>query len=626
MFPKEWLPDNNARAERQQKLPIQVIVGNPPWSAKQRSVADDNPNVDYPELEQRIKETYVEYSTVTNKNGLYDTYKMAIRWASDRIKKQGIIAFVTNGSWIDGNADSGVRACLAEEFSSIYVLNLRGNQRTQGEQSKREGGKVFGSGSRAPVAITILVKNPNAAHEGCRIHYHDIGDYLSREEKLTILREVVSMPGFTDWQEIIPDEYYDWVEQRNAVFAKFYPIGSKDSKTGVADDTIFGLYSRGLSTGRAAYLYNFSRNACAENAQRMVQDYLAAIAEKENDPQLTADEAAHRYSSNIKWDRELKDNLKRTKKTKFEDNYIRKALYRPFITTNCYADYTFAQMKYQIDRIFPNSLSENRVICIPGIGNQKPFSALMTDTMPDLNLNEAGAQCFPLYRYQEPPEGPDTTEELPGIREAPQRLDNISYTALRTFQEHYNDETIMKDAIFDYVYGVLHAPSYREEFANDLSKEIPRIPFAPDFHIFAEAGKALAALHLGYEMCEQYSLSVVFAHDGEPQPHHFRLTEKAMRFATPAKTTLIINEYVSLTGIPQAAHRYVVNGRTPLEWFIDRYKIKRDKESGILNDPNGWFKNPRDLVTAIERIVYVSVESTRIIEGLPSQITDDTEG
>ena len=274
-----------------------------------------------------------------------------------------------------------------------------------------------------------------------------------------------------------------------------------------------------------------------------------------------------------------------------------------------------------MDRIFPDNINKNRVICVPGIGSKKTFSILMTDRMTDYQLIFNG-QCFPRYRYPKPTDSPNTMDTLQGIADEPDRIDNISDTALRTFYEHYSDNTITKDAIFDYVYGILHAPSYGEEFVNDLSKEIPRIPFAPDFHAFAEAGKALAALHLGYETCEQYPLSLVFADDGEPQSHHFRLTEKAMRFATPAKTTLIINEHVSLTGIPQAAHRYVVNGRTPLEWFIDRYKIKRDKESGILNDPNGWFKNPRDLITAIKRIVHVSVESTRIIEGLPSQITE----
>ncbi len=626
LFPKEWMPENNARAERQQNLPIQVIVGNPPYSAKQKSAADNNPNVNYPALKSRIEETYADRSTVTNKTSLYDTYKMAIRWASDRIKEQGIIAFVTNGSWIDGNADSGVRACLAEEFSSIYVLNLRGNQRTQGEQSRREGGKVFGSGSRAPVAITILVKNPHASHDGCYIRYKDIGDYLTREDKLEILHKAGAISRVSDWKTIRPDKHHDWIGQRNDAFAQFYPLGSKEARTGNVNNTIFGLYSQGLKTGRDAYIYNFSRNTCAGNARKMIKDYLAALSEMQANSQLLADEVTRSHSSNLKWDGSLKDNLKRKKETRFNENYLRKNLYRPFVATNCYTDYTFVQGKYQIDRIFPDRASENRIICVPGLSSKKPFSALMTNIMPDVNLNEAGAQCFPRYCYPKPGEESNTTSTLQGIEDEPNRIDNISDTALNTLRKHYRDDTITKDMIFDYVYGILHAPSYQEAFASDLSKEIPRIPFAPDFHAFAEAGKNLATLHLNYETCEQYPLSVVFAHDGEPQPDHFQLTEKAMRFATPAKTTLIINEHLLLTGIPEAAHRYVVNGRTPLEWFIDRYKIKRDKESGIRNDPNGWFENPQDLIAAIERIVHVSVESTRIIEGLPTQITDNTQG
>ena len=380
----------------------------------------------------------------------------------------------------------------------------------------------------------------------------------------------------------------------------------------------------GFKTGRDPYSYNFLRDACAENARKMTQDYLATLSEMETNPELSADTVMRRHSSNLKWDRELEKNLKRKKKTEFEEGYIRTVLYRPFVATNGYVDYTFVQRKYQMDRIFPNSSSENYVICVPGIGSKKPSSVLMTNMMPDVQLI-FNHQCFPRYRYPKPADVSDAMNTLQGIEDAPDRIDNISDTALRAFCECYPDDMITKDAIFDYVYGVLHVPSYREEFANDLSKEIPRVPFAPDFHAFAEAGKALAVLHLGYETCEQYPLSCVFAHDGEPQPHHFRLTEKAMRFATPAKTTLIINEHVRLTGIPEAAHRYVVNGRTPLEWFVDRYKIKRDKESGILNDPNGWFEDPRDLVTAIERIVHVSVESTRIIEGLPSQLTDNPQ-
>jgi len=248
----------------------------------------------------------------------------------------------------------------------------------------------------------------------------------------------------------------------------------------------------------------------------------------------------------------------------------------------------------------------------------------MTDTIPDLGFNEA-CQCFPRWRYLQETDASQTSAELLNINEETEgnRIDNISDTALRTFREHYSDDSITKDAIFDYVYGILHARRYREEFANDLSKMLPRIPYAPDFHAFAEAGALLASLHLNYETCEQYPLQLVFSHPGEPQPQHYRLSQKAMRYGNKdTKETLIINEHIRLAGIPEEAHRYVVNGRTPLEWFIDRYKITQDKESGIVNDPNGWFADPCDLVTAIERIVYVSVESTRIIEGLPAEVVD----
>ena len=621
---RAWLPDNNARAERQQNLPIQVIVGNPPWSAKQKDAVDDNPNVDYPGLEKRIGETYVERSTATLKNSLYDTYKMAIRWASDRIKEQGIIAFITNGSWVDGNVDSGIRACVAEEFSSVYVLHLRGDARTSGERRRSEGDNVFGQGSRAPVAITFLVKNPNTTHDGCRIRYHDIGDYLKRENKLAALREAVTISGISHWQNITPDQHYDWIGQRSDTFAKFYPLGSKDAKARRADDTIFGLYSQGLKTNRDAYIYNFSPEVCAVNARKMTEDYLAALSTIETNPELSVDAAMNSHKTNLKWDLFLKQNLERKKKTEFEENYIRKVVYRPFILTNCYANYTFINSKYQMDRIFPDSSSDNRVICVPGKGLKIPFSVFITDRMPDLQMIFNG-QCFPRYHYPKLAETKNTTNTLQGINEAPDCIDNISDPALSAFQEHYCDKTITKDTIFNYVYGVLHAPSYREEFANDLSKEIPRIPFAPDFHTFAEAGKTLAELHLGYETCEQHSLTLMFAHEGEPQPHHFLLTERGMHFADD-ETTLMINDHVRLSGIPEEAHQYVVNGRTPLEWFIDRYKIRRDTNSGIVNDPNGWFADPRDLVTAIERIVHVSVESTRIIEGLPPQLTDDSEG
>ena len=618
-FPRVWLPDNSERVERQQKTPIQVIVGNPPWSAGQRSVADDNPNVDYPELEHRVSETYAVRSTATNKNSLYDTYKMAIRWASDRIGDQGIVALVTNGSWIDGNVDSGVRACLAEEFSSIYVMNLRGNQRTQGERSRQEGGKIFGQGSRSPVAITILVRNTNADHNGCRILYRDIGDYLKREEKLAILKEAGSINGIDDWRVITPDKHHDWIDQRDETFQALYPMGSKEAKAGKADNAIFKLFSNGYKSGKDHYVYNFSWDVCATNARLMVNDYNNAMEVQKAHPEYEIDEITNRNSSNIKWDQTLKNRLRRRVELVYSEVCIWDTQYRPFVKQRCYVDYFFAQRKYQMDSIFPSPDSENRAICVPGVGSKKPFSVLMVNSMPDLHLVAFG-QCLPRYRYQKPP---TTQSLLPGYDQGLERIDNISDTALSAFRVQYDDSTITKDDIFDYIYGVLHAPDYRQQFAKDLSKELPRIPFAPDFRTFVDAGRELATLHIGYETCDEFPLETKFSGKGEPRAKHFQIGTKYMKFADPKKSVLIVNDHIRLEKIPTEAHHYVVNGRTPLEWFIDRYRITQHKQSGIVNDPNGWFDDPRDLITAFRRIVHVSVESTRIVNNLPSSIDED---
>ena len=623
-FPRDWLPDNSERAERQQGLPIRVIVGNPPWSTGQRSAADDNPNVDYPEIEERVAETYAARSTATLKNSLYDTYKMAIRWASDRVGEHGVVAFVTNGSWIDGNVDSGVRACLAEEFTSIHVLNLRGNQRTQGERSRQEGGKVFGQGSRAPVAITILVRNPNAGHEDCRILYRDIGDYLTREDKLAAVRNWGSIAGIEDWEEIKPDRHHDWIGQRDEAFQRLYPIGSKAAKAGKADEAIFRLFSNGYKSGRDAYVYNFSRATCAENGSRMVGDYLSALRElgDREGSDSTVDKVARRHSSNLRWDRELKRRVRQRVSTTYSVEHIRAVAYRPFVKQHLYADYTFSQAPGQTRDIFPPPNSENRAICVPGVGSTKPFSALVVDTMPDLHFVAFG-QCLPRYRFQRRNE---RQAELLDDAENFDRVDNISDTALRAFRVRYADNAIGKDDIFDYVYGILHAPEYRERFANDLAKDLPRVPLAPDFRAFAGAGSALAELHLGYETCPEYPLRLEHAGPGEPAPEHFRLGQRAMRFADDERTTLIVNDRIRLSGLPAEAHGYRVNGRTPLEWFIDRYRIVQDKESGIVNDPNGWFDDPRDLIAAIRRIVHVSVETARIVAGLPAPFDEPGKG
>ena len=624
------LSENSERAKRQEQVPIQVIVGNPPWSAWQKSSADDNPNPSYPEMEARIAGTYAARSTATLKSSLYDTYKMAIRWASDRIGEQGVVAFVTNGSWIEGNVDSGVRACLAEEFTSIHVVNLRGNARTSGQLRRAEGDNVFGQGSRAPVSITILVRNEARRRDGCRILYHDIGDYLKREEKLAILRDAESIAGVaqdnqkTGWREIAPDEHHDWIGQRDAAFQDFYPIGTKEAKAGRADDAVFRLYSRGYVTSRDAYTYSFSRDSCEANARGMVREYMAAMVLRERRPKYGVDEAADRHSSHVRWDRELKNNLRRGKRTSYSGERIRRTQYRPFVRSFCYVDYVLANNKYQQDRIFPHGGHSNRAICVPGVGSVKGFSALVVDSMPDLEVVSKG-QCFPRWRYER--RATEQGDLLAGDQDLVQ-IDNIPERALRRFRVEYADPSITKDDIFDYVYGVLHSPQYRDRFANDLAKGLPRVTFATDFRAFGDAGAVLAELHLHYEEDDfpEYPLEVVPLTDRHLQPNDYRLGTRPMRFANKERRdTLLVNELVGLTGIPPEAHLYVVNGRTPLEWLMYYYKTATDKRSGIVNDANEWFADPRDLITTLRRIVHLSVETAKIVEGLPNPLPDGPE-
>ena len=613
-FPKAWMPANSKRAERQQRHPIQVVVGNPPWSVGQKSVADDNPNVAYPDLEQRIAETYAARSTATLKGSLYDTYKMAIRWASDRIGEQGVIAFVTNGSWIDGNVDSGLRACLAEEFSTIYVVNLRGNARTSGTRRKAEGHNVFGQGSRSPVAITLLVRNPKAKRTGCRIHYHDIGDYLTRAQKLAALREAGSIAGIADWQRIQPNAQHDWIGQRSQAYQRLHPLGTKAAKAGRGGEAAFRLFSNGYKTGRDAYLYGFSSTALAERSRLAVAEYMRARREvRDAAAEPTArivDAAAKNHANHNHWDDKLKQKLASRQAVRFSADHVRVVQYRPFVKQHCYADAHFAQRPALTDEMFPPEQA-NRAICITGIGSTKPFSALIVDCLPDLELISKG-QCFPRYRYRPK----DAAQHgLPGIGDTFDRIDNVSETTLRQFRVAYADRGIKRDAVFDYIYGILHAPDFRARFANDLAKALPRIPFAADFHAFADAGRALARLHLGYETCRRHRLQVEST--ASDAAARFRLGQRKMRYLDDEKTRLAINDLTELRGIPPQAHRYEVNGRTPLDWLIDRYHVAQDKQSGIVNDANDWFERPEHLLAAIERIIHVSVQTARIVEALP---------
>ena len=353
----------------------------------------------------------------------------------------------------------------------------------------------------------------------------------------------------------------------------------------------------------------------------MVDDYLGALAVREKHSEYTVDDAAKCHSSHLRWDQALKDNLDRRKRVIYTPARIWKTQYRPFVKQYCYVDYVLVNRKYQQDRIFPSPDTDNRAICVPGVGSTKPFSVFMVDAMPDLHFLAFG-QCFPRYRFERREDAAGAQGDLLDAAAGLAPTDNITDTTLRAFRVHYGDNTITKDAIFDYVCGILHAPAYRERFANDLAKELPRIPFAPEFQAFAAAGNRLADLHLDYENGEEWPLEVVFAQPGEPAPEHCQLGERAMRFADDERSVLIVNDHLRLAEIPAQAHDYQVNGRTPIEWFIDRYRITRDKDSGILNDPNGWFEDPRDLIAAFRRIVQVSVETVAVVESLPSPFSD----
>ena len=587
--------ENVRRIAEQQKRRINIIIGNPPYSAGQNSYSEGNPNLSYPHVDARIKETYARKTTSRLVNSLYDSYIRAFRWASDRIAESGIVAFVTNGGFLRSDAAAGVRAYMHEEFTDVWCFDLRGNQRTQGETSRREGGKIFGSGSRAPVAITILVRNPDKKeHE---IHYRDIGYYLSREQKLRILGDAGSIRGLKGWQAKKPDENHDWLDQRDDTFREYLPMGTKEAKSGKGDaNVIFQNFSNGVTTGRDVWIYNSSRTKLTENMKKHI-DYCNTQDPK--NPKI--------YSHQAKWSRDLSKSLARlTSKPVFSKKQIRTALYKPFFKQYTYFEKTFIDVISQIPLFFPKEQSKNIVICVP-YKFTGSFSTFITDITPDRELVHHG-QCFPLYTYEQT--GKRTIKN-----------NNITNSALKEYRTHYRDDKISKFDIFYYVYGLLHHPGYRKKYANNLSRELPHVPMTPDFWAFSKAGKTLADLHLGF-----------FNEDGKDNRYPLGLTKR--KFGKPVKLAfdryrdpetgrqktdyarLKINGVLAYDNIPETNYR--VNGRTPLEWLADRYRFTTDKESGITNDPCENLTE-KDMISMVERAVHVGVRSDEIINTLPEE-------
>lgn len=635
---------NSNRRTRQKELDIRVIIGNPPYSVGQGSANDNAENVSYPRLDGRIGDTYAAASDATNKNGLYNSYIRAFRWASDRIGDRGVIGFVTNGGWIDNNQMDGLRRCLANEFSSLFVFHLRGDQRTSGERSRKEGGKIFGQGSRTPVAVAVLVKNPTSQEHGA-IRFHDIGDYLTRDQKLAITARFGSVTGIgkaKGWTILTPDEHGDWLNQRDDSFEAFIPLGSKDGKAGAG---LVATYSRGIETGRDAWVFNCSRAAVASNTQAMIGTYRSELQRFNTAYPLPerqrrtehVDDFVVADPQKISWTSSLKTSLVRGKDVSFDSSAVVKGLYRPYSPLWLYYSPDLVHRLGQIPRFFPMSeeAGDNRVICASGTGAKLAFSAIMTNAVPSLHVADiGGSQCFPRYLYDvaDEPDEDAPQGELLARQPAGQltRRDAITDEGLKHFTDAYANEAITKDDVFYYVYGLLHSEEYRERYADNLTKQLPRIPLmkrVEDFRAFVTAGRRLGDLHVNFESVEPFPVTIK---EGDlrlaniPDPVAYYRVEK-MKFGGKRpnldKTTVIYNPKITITGIPLEAYDYVVNGKPALEWVMERQCVKTDPASGIVNDANRYaietVGDPAYPFKLFCRIITVSLETMKIVRALP---------
>lgn len=628
----QLFPENSERLKKQKNAPVRVIIGNPPYSVGQKSANDDAKNLSYPQLDNRISNTYARHSTATLGKSLYDSYVKAFRWASDRlqsVKDGGIIAFISNGSWLDGNGQDGMRECLQDEFSSIYVFNLRGNQRTSGELSRKEGGKIFGSGSRTPITITLLVKNP-AKQGKATIYYHDIGDYLTREQKLKIVSDFKSIRNL-EWNVLTPNDRNDWINIRDGLFESLVNL-APEKKFALSANSFFSTYIIGLATNRDAWVYNFSKSSIDTNMDKMICCYNKETKHyaimHANNPDLPIDKIVNSDATKISWTRALKKHAEKGDVFKYDSSLKRKAYYRPFTNQNLYYCDNFIESPGLNKVIFPSEQQEveNRVICVSGVGHQKPFSSLITNKLIDLQVVDKD-QCFPLYWYEENKNRQKTLfDEESG--EDYIRRDGITDWILKEIRSRYQTKNITKEMIFYYVYGLLHSEDYRQRFAADLKKSLPRIPIVErveDFMDFYKYGKKLADLHLNYETVDAYPNVIVNgdkkADSENPADYeYFRVWDK-MRFKSKDdKSTIIFNGNITIENIPAKAYEYIVNGKSAIEWILERYCVSQDKKSLIKNDANDWSREhnkPRYILDLLLSVINVSVQTVDIVKALP---------
>ena len=592
-----FAPENTQRVENQKGTPMFVVIGNPPYNVGQVNENDNNKNRKYPTMDKRVRETYSQASEATLRNALADPYVKAIRWASDRVGEEGVVAFVTNNSFLDGVAFDGMRKHLADDFDAVYILDLGGNVR---KNPKLSGTTHNVFGIQVGVSISFLVKKNDKADSPIEMFYSRVDEFWRKEEKYRYLDEREQY-GNIEWQLVTPDRRHIWLtEGDHAEYETFVPLGSREAKAAKSDPegVVFTRYSNGVKTNRDSWAYNFSRSSLIENMSRMIDTYNEQVFKwgQRGNQGENVDDFVTNDSTKISWSGDLKQELERGKTGQFTLDKVRQSLYRPFTKSILYFDRLMNNRVYVFPSIFPtpDTESENRIICVSGLGSNKPFQTLMAEMIPCLDILEK-TQCFPFYIYDE---------------DGSNRRENITDWALARFRAQYSDETISKWDIFYHVYGLLHHPVYRERYQANLKRELPRIPFAPDFRGFAAAGARLAQIHVGYEELPQFPLEQI---ETPEMPLDWRVEK--MRLSKD-KTQLRYNGFLTLDGIPAEAFGYRLGNRSALEWVIDQYRVKRDKRSGIVNDPNRG-DDPEYIVRLVGKVISVSLETVGIVEGLP---------
>lgn len=619
LFEEDDFKIANEKANEEQAQDIRIIIGNPPYSVGQKNAMDNNSNTSYPNLDERISSTYGSNINSGLIKGLYDSYVRAFRWASDRVGDNGVISFVSNGSYVDNLSFSGFRRELLKEFNHVYVFNLRGNQRTQGELSRKEGGKVFGSGSRNTICIITLIKHKGKPFDGF-VHYKDIGDYLSREEKLKILKESESISNL-EWENIYPDKRNDWINQTNEEFEKLLPLVKSEK-----NNTSFSLYDGNVSIGvmaaRDDWVIGFNSKIILNSMKTFVETFnneqnriLTLLKQSKIISSKEKLDFAKRNvtfdKTKIKWSEDLIKRLLRGHSIKIDDN-IRDIMYRPFVKKKLYFDPIVLDRIGKWLNITPTKNDRNLNITFSVPPLKKTFSALAINIISDIDCMEH-AQSIPIEWINDNVQG--SLFELAGYD---QNEDTLNDKAISLFKERYGDKSITSSSIFSYIYAVLNSKSYREKYSNNLGKEMPRIPFLKDFEKWSEIGKKLIDLHLNYEKAPAYQEVKIEYKKKDMTKDDYRVT-KIKFLSKDRKDTIIFNDNITISNIPLEAYDYVVNGRSPLEWVMDQYQYTADKESGIIDDPNLYDeeKGGKYVFDLILSLITVSLETQKLIKELP---------